>query len=209
MRQALEAITTFDEFVDFLQSQPENLHYELYNGEIVQMPQPKGKHEKIVAFLVKLLMSECIKLKLEYGIPSKTLVKPENKKSGYFPDILVLNLPNLVNEPRWEDESIVNKPESIPLVIEVVSTNWRDDYLRKSADYEEMGIREYWIIDYYPFGSELMIDKGKQATVSIYCLNDQGNYQRKQFRENERIESPTFSELNITAQEIFAAQINC
>lgn len=28
----------------------------------------------------------------------------------------------------------------IPLVIEIVSTNWRNDYHLKSADYEEMGI---------------------------------------------------------------------
>ena len=30
-------------------------------------------------------------------------------------------------------------------VVEVVSTNWRDDYHNKFGDYEEMGIPEYWI----------------------------------------------------------------
>ncbi len=208
MRQPIENLTTFDEFVNFLQTQPENIRYELYDGEIVQMPQPKGKHEEIIAFLVMFLMGESIRLKLKYGISNKALVRPENKQSGYYPDVLLLNLPNLVNEPRWEDESIVSSPESIPLVIEVVSTNWRDDYHKKLADYDEMGIQEYWIVDYHPYGSEFMVGVPKQSTISIYTRNDNGDYQPKQFRGNDRIESLTFPELNLTAQELFAAQMN-
>ncbi len=208
MRQPIENLTTFDEFVDFLQTQPESIRYELYDGEIVQMPQPKGKHEEIIGFLVKILMGECLRLKLNYFVPNKGLVRPENKQSGYYPDVLLLNFANLVNEPRWSDESIVSKPESIVLVIEVVSTNWRDDYLKKLADYDEMGIQEYWIVDYYPYGTELMVGEGKLPTISIYTRNDRGNYQNKQFRGNDRIESLVFSELNLTVREIFTAQMN-
>ncbi len=94
------------------------------------------------------------------------------------------------------------------LVIEVVSTNWRDDYLKKLADYDEMGIQEYWIVDYYPYGTELMVGEGKLPTISIYTRNDKGNYQNKQFRENDRIESLVFPELNLTVREISTAQMN-
>ncbi|HAA29649.1 MAG TPA: hypothetical protein DCE56_20600 [Cyanobacteria bacterium UBA8553] len=38
----------------------------------------------------------------------------------------------------------------------------------------------------------------------VYQLID-GSYQVKQFRDSERIESPTFSELNLTASQIFGA----
>ncbi len=207
MRQPIENLTTFDEFVYFLQTQPENIRYELYDGEIVQMPLPTGEHEEIITFLVMILMGECIRLKLNYGIPSKTLVKPENKQSGYFPDLLLLNRSNLVNEPCWKKESIITKPESIALVVEVVSTNWRDDYYRKLADYEEMGIREYWIVDYRPFGSKLLIGNPKEPIITIYSFNDEGEYQDKHFKGNDRIESATFPELNLTAQQIFAAQV--
>jgi Uma2 family endonuclease len=55
MTQALQPLFTFYEFVDFLQEQPENTCYELHNGEIVEVPQPKGKHEEIVAFLAAIL----------------------------------------------------------------------------------------------------------------------------------------------------------
>lgn len=208
MRQLIENLFTFNEFVDFLQAQPENICYELYDGEILQMPLPTGEHEDIVTFLVMILMGECIRLKLNYGIPNKTLIKPEDKQSGYFPDVLLLNRSNLENEPRWKRESIITKPESIVLVIEVVSTNWRDDYHKKLADYEEMGIREYWIVDYRPFGSKLLIGDPKEPTITIYYLNDEGEYQSKQFKGNDRIESLTFSDINITAQQVFAAQMN-
>jgi Uma2 family endonuclease len=208
MTQALQKLFTFDEFVNFLQEQPENTYYELYNGEIVQVPQPKGKHEEIVAFLAAILGYEFVRLKLKYGISNKGLIKAENKLSGYFPDVLVLNLPNLVNEPRWKDESIVCKSESIVLVIEVVSTNWRDDYLKKLADYDEMGICEYWIVDYYPFGNKSLIGGGKQPTISIYSRNDEDEYEYKQFKGDDPIESLRFPELNLTANEIFAAQMN-
>ncbi len=206
MTQALQKLFTFDEFVDFLQTQPENICYELYDGEIIQVPQPKGKHEEIIAFLAAILGYEFVRLKLKYGISNKGLVKPENKLSGYFPDVLVLNFPNLVNEPRWKDESIVCKPESIVLVIEVVSTNWRDDYLKKLADYDEMGIREYWIVDYGAFANKLLIGD-KQPTITIYSFNDEGEYYGKQFKGNNRIESPTFPELNLTVEQVFTAQI--
>jgi Uma2 family endonuclease len=203
MTQALQKLVTFDEFVEFLQAQKDDIRYELYDGVIIQIPQPKGKHEEIIAFLAAILGYEFVRLKLKYGISNKGLVQSGNKQSGYFPDILVLNFANLVNEPRWQEESILTQKESIPLVIEVVSTNWRDDYYKKFADYEEMGIKEYWIVDYAALGSKVLIGDPKQPTLTIYSLNSEGEYQGKQFRGNDRIESPTFPELNLTAQQIF------
>lgn len=91
---------------------------------------------------------------------------------------------------------------SIPLAIEVVSTNWRDDYLTKLRDYEEIGIPEYWIVDYLALGGSRYIGSPKQPTISIYQLID-GEYQVRQFQENDWIESPTFPELNLTALQVF------
>ena len=44
----------------------------------------------------------------------------------------------------------------------------------------------------------------KQPTISIYQLI-QGEYQVKQFRGSDRIHSPAFPELNLTAEQIFRA----
>ncbi|QHG19616.1 Uma2 family endonuclease [Nostoc sp. ATCC 53789] len=141
---------------------------------------------------------------LPYGIPKTVLVKPLESESAYSPDVLILNLPNLVNEYLWKKESTVSQAESIPLVIEVVSSNWRDDYLKKAADYEAVGIPEYWIVDYAALGGRRFIGNPKQATVSLYTLIE-GEYQVNQFRGSDRIISPLFPELNLTAEQIFQA----
>lgn len=192
---------TFDEFIEWL---PENRRYELHEGTIVEM-QPTGKHEDITGFLTQELTLEYTKLHLPYCIPQKALVKLNNKETGYNPDLLLIDRRQLPVEPLWEKKSTVIYGESIPLIIEVVSSNWRDDYGYKLIDYEAMGIREYWIVDYLGVGGVRFIGHPKQPTLSLYQLVD-GEYQLQQFREREQIESPTFPELKLTAQQIFQAQ---
>jgi Uma2 family endonuclease len=82
-------------------------------------------------------------LQIRYRIPSKALVKPPAKDTGYIPDLLLLNRQALASEPLWLKSATITQGTSIPLLVEVVSTNWRDDYLKKLADYEMMGILEY------------------------------------------------------------------
>lgn len=203
MTQALPKIVTFNEFIAWY---PENsgVRYELHNGEIVEMAQPTGKHERIKGFTAAELTLEFRRFNLPYFIPNQAIVKPPERESGYFPDILILNDTALADEPLWEKYSTVTKGTSIPLVIEVASTNWRDDYYLKLADYEQMGILEYWIIDYAALGARKFIGNPKQPTISVYQLID-GEYQVTQFRGSDKILSPTFSELNLTAEQIFNA----
>ncbi|MEH2157647.1 Uma2 family endonuclease [Nostoc sp.] len=203
MIQALRQLVTFNEFVA---KYPDNTgkRYELHDGVIVEMPQPTGDHEEVVGFLAFEITRECIRLNLPYFIPKTVLVKPPENESAYSPDVLILNRPNLVNEPLWKKESTVSQAESIPLVVEVVSSNWRDDYLKKAADYEAVGIPEYWIVDYAALGGRRFIGNPKQPTVSLYTLIE-GEYQVSQFRGTDRIISPLFPELNLTAEQIFQA----
>ncbi|EDX78475.1 hypothetical protein MC7420_7128 [Coleofasciculus chthonoplastes PCC 7420] len=67
-----------------------------------------------------------------------------------------------------------------------------------------MGIPEYWIVDYLGLGGRRFIGNPKPPTFSIYQLVE-GEYQVSQFRGDNLIESPTFPELNLTAQQIFSA----
>ncbi|MEH2098025.1 hypothetical protein CDG77_09420 [Nostoc sp. 'Peltigera membranacea cyanobiont' 213] len=203
MIQTLRKLVTFDEFVA---KYPDNTgkRYELHDGVIVEMPQPTGDHEEVVGFLAFEITRECIRLNFPYFIPKTVLVRPPENESAYSPDVLILNRPNLVNEPVWKKESTVSQAESIPLVVGVVSSNWRDDYLKKAADYEAVGIPEYWIVDYAALGGRRFIGNPKQRTVSLYTLIE-GEYQVSQFQGSDRIISPTFPELNLTAEQIFQA----
>jgi Uma2 family endonuclease len=116
----------------------------------------------------------------------------------------VLNRPNLVNEPLWEKASTVSQGESIPLVIEVVRSNWRVDYLTKLRDYEEIGINEYWIVDYLGLGGRRFIGDPKQPTILIHQLID-GEFQVTNFQGDDKIVSRIFPDLNLTANQIFQA----
>ncbi|QLE55390.1 Uma2 family endonuclease [Nostoc sp. TCL26-01] len=203
MTQAIPKLVTFQEFVDWLPENP-GVRYELHNGDIVEMAQPVGDHEEVKSFLCIEIPVEIKRLGLPYGIPNQVIVRPPEKDSGYFPDVLVLNRANLVNETLWKKASTLSLGASIPLVIEIVSTNWRDDYYVKYADYEEMGIPEYWIIDYAALGGRNFIGNPKQPTVSVCNLVD-GEYQVSKFRDSDRIISQTLPELNLTASQIFAA----
>lgn len=201
MLQTLPQITTFQEFVDWL---PENsdLRYELHHGNIVEMAQPVGEHEEIKGFLTIKLSGMIDRLNLPYLIPNQVIVRPDDKDSGYFPDILVMNRANLPNESRWQKESILSSGASIPLVIEVVSTNWRNDYYLKFADYEEMGVLEYWIVDYAALGGRNFIGNPKQPTISVCTLVEE-EYQINKFQNGDRVVSQTFPELNLTANQVF------
>lgn len=141
------------------------------------------------------------RLELPYFIPKSCTVKPFSEQSGYLPDVVVVDQTTLADEPRWQRESTLIRGASMPLVAEVVSTNWRDDYQRKAADYEEMGILEFWIVDYLGLGERRYIGTPKQPTFLLYQWVD-GEYQVTLFRGEERILSPTFPELALTLDQI-------
>ncbi len=192
---------TFDEFAAW---KPDGSRYELHDGVPTEMPQPLGKHEDIASFLAEQLTAEYLRLNLPYRIPKNVLLKTPEAESAYLPDVLVLNRPNLVHEPLWAKASTVTLAASIPLVIEVVSRNWRIDYLTKVKDYEEIGICEYWVVDYLGLGGRRFIGNPKQPTIFIYELVD-GEYQVSIFRGQERLVSPTFPELMLRVEEVFQA----
>ncbi len=191
-------LVTFEEFAESYPN--DGARYELHKGVIVKMAQPVGDHESVIGFLSAQITFQFLQMGLPYRIPKTALVK--TLESTYSPDILLLNHDNLVSEPLWKKYSTVTEAASVPLVIEVVSTNWRDDYLDKFGDYEEMGIPEYWIVDYAGLGGRDFIGNPKQPAIFVCELVD-GEYVKTLFRGNNLIISPTFPNLNLTAQQIF------
>jgi Uma2 family endonuclease len=203
--QAELKLLTFDEFMECY---PENsaIRYELHDGVIVEMPPATGDHTDIISFLLEVILLAIQECKLPYRISASTFVKTSNKSSAYLPDMLVINHDNLKNEPLWKKQSTLIDPKSIPLVIEIVSTNWQDDYYNKIRDYETMGIPEYWIVDYAALGGRKFIGNPKQPTIFVCELID-GEYQMTPFRGTDRILSPTFPQLNLTVKQVLDSVI--
>jgi Uma2 family endonuclease len=202
MIQAAPRRLTFDEFVAWYPEHSEH-HYELHDGEIIEMPKPIGKHSQVAGFLVAEVNFEIRRLRLPYFIPKECVVK--YRESGYEPDLIVLDSSTIAADTRWEKESTITRGESARVVVEVVSTNWSDDYAMKLEDYEALGIAEYWICDYLGLGGKRYIGSPKQPTFSVYQLNPSGEYQMKQFRGQQAIESLVFPELQLSLDQILAA----
>jgi Uma2 family endonuclease len=189
---------SFDDFISWLPERSE-YRYELRDGEILEMPKPRGKHSEIAGFIISELNFIIRQSPLPYLIPRESIVKSIDGKSGYEPDVIVLDRELLAQEPRWETESIITQGSSVKLAIEVVSTNWQDDYAIKQIAYQALGIQEYWIVDYLGLGGRNFIGYPKQPTISVYYLVD-GEYDLHQFRSGEMIQSPTFPDLELSLE---------
>ena len=191
---------SFDEFIDWYPEGSESC-YELRRGIIVEMPKPKGKPSEIAGFVIKTLNNAIDQMQVPCFIPRECIIKIADD-TGYEPDVAVVNRPFLANETRWESSSILEQGKSVKLVVEVVSTNWRDDYAVKMVDYESLGIDEYWIVDYLGIGGRRYIGSPKQPTFTVCTLVD-GEYELQQFRGNGRIISAAFPELQLTVDQLF------
>ena len=191
---------SFDEFMDWYPENSAN-RYELRRGAVIEMPKPRGQHSRLAGDLAYDLGTAFRQANQPYFIPKECIVKISDN-TGYEPDIIVLDERLLGNEPRWERESIITLGQSIKLVVEVVSTNWRDDYLVKLGDYETLGIQEYWIVDYLGLGGRRYIGSPKQPTFTV-CNLVEGEYELKQFHGDDRIISAAFPQLTLTVNQIF------
>ena len=191
---------SFNEFIDWYPETSEN-RYELRRGVIVEMPKPKGKHSEIAGFVIKTLNTAIDQLQAPYFIPRECIIKTLDD-TGYEPDVAVIDRPYLANERRWESSSVIEQGESVKLIVEVVSTNWRDDYALKMSDYENLGIGEYWILDYLGIGGRRYIGSPKHPTFTVCTMVD-GEYELQQFRRSDRIVSAAFPDLRLTVDQVF------
>jgi len=190
---------TFEKFVTQLPN--EEGRYELINGEIVRIL-PTRRHEDIADFIIRRLDREVERLSLNYRVSGRIMIRTETEKGreqGRHPDITV------VDKSLWEAfptaySALLDPPQ---LVVEVVSTNWEDDYVDKLAEYQRFGIKEYWIVDYLAVSSRSYLGNPKEPTIFVCILEENGVYKMNAYQGNNKVISPTFPELEITAETIF------
>ncbi|NER00418.1 MAG: Uma2 family endonuclease [Cyanothece sp. SIO2G6] len=189
-------------FQEFLIWKPDTGCYELHDGVIIEM-QPTGPHEQVVGLLNRKLNVLIDQEGFNYFIPNTAMLQPLMDDTGYKPDLLMIDTAALVNEPLWSKESVITLGQSVKLAVEVVSTNWPDDYARKFEDYEAMGIQEYWIVDYKGLGGRRYIGTPKQPTVTV-CHLVNGLYETQLFRQSSSLISPSFPGFQLATDTIFA-----
>jgi Uma2 family endonuclease len=115
-----------------------------------------------------------------------------------YPDLMVVT-EEIHQALKRDRRSLVALDMPAPrLVVEVVSpgepgsNNYDRDYVEKSQEYAQRGIPEFWLID------------PMRAVVLVLTLVG-STYKAAAFRGEDRLDSPQFQELNLTAQQILSA----
>jgi Uma2 family endonuclease len=191
-------------FGDFLVRYGDSNRYELIDGEVFDL-EPTGYHEEVSAFTTTKICAQIDAIGLNWFVLQRGLLRPSNLgMTAFRPDVMVVDRNELAKELLWNDQSILTLGSSIKFVMEVVSSNWQNDYARKVEDYAILGIPEYWIADYAGLGGTRHIGKPKQPTLSI-CTLVKGEYEIQQIRGNQPITSPTFPNFKLTAEQVLKA----
>ncbi len=192
-------------FEEFLAQYPDGYGiFELVNGEIVQVEAIRA-HKNVARYLVKNFDREIDRLELNYIVDKDIVFRTKTatgREQGRNPDVGVV-LASVWNANVLAYGALT---EPIQLAVEVVSTNWEDDYVDKLDEYQRLGIAEYWIVDYLAIASRNYLGNPKVPSVFVYQLIN-GEYQVQQYKESERIISQTFPELLITVEQVVTASL--
>jgi Uma2 family endonuclease len=191
---------TFEEYIDLCGQIDER--YELVRGKLHLMNPPTVLHYRIAKFLEQVL-DQAIEEHFENPDQWETF-REAGQRTGEDSS----RLPDLAIVSRAEANQLLKQTAVFQspglLVVEIVSpSSANEDYDEKLKEYEVLGIREYWVVDYEGLGAAKHIGFPKAPTFTVYELvNDQ--YQAKQFRGDDRIESSIFKHLDLTANQVFA-----
>lgn len=187
---------------------PEAQEYELLNGAITPTSEPSGEHENLRSELLVELRLESRRCKLGLLVHPKPVLEL-GPKDTRKPDLIA------IQRESWNRQT---KPEAVlreapNVVIEIVSTNWEEDYRNKPLWYAAFGVSEFWLID--PLFSVAPYPKRKnpkiqEPTISIGQLVSsqsilvEQEYEFKSFTGSDRIQSRFFPNLELTVEQIVA-----
>lgn len=189
-------------FKEFLACRPDDGIYELVDGEIVRKEATRA-HKNVARYLMLAFNDEARRLKLDYFADKDITVRTvtaNGQEQGRTPDV------GVVVASEWNSNPLAYAAlfTPIPLAVEVISTNWEDDYVDKLDEYQRLGIPEYWIVDYLAIASRAYLGNPKVPTVFVYQLID-GQYRSQAFTGSDRILSPTFPNLEVTVEQLVVA----
>ncbi|BAU13748.1 hypothetical protein LEP3755_42890 [Leptolyngbya sp. NIES-3755] len=194
MTQANTRFNSLEEYIEY--DNRTDFHYELVDGALIEMPPERPINRKIASFLFAAflrlgLSPNLIAIGTQIAITSRKVTARE-------PDFVVLSEECAIALDNAKSDIILSEMPAPALVVEVVSPgnpgsqNYDRDYVEKPREYAARGILEFWQID------------PSRAVVNVLSLEN-GIYQSHSFRGRERVVSPAFPDLQLTAEQILQA----
>jgi Uma2 family endonuclease len=178
--------TTRWTYQDMVEKLPAESRYELRNYHLLEMPSPKPKHQRVVFRLGKQL-DDFIRNNNLGEVFLSPLDVVFQKGDTVQPDLIFVAAENahLVKESY-----IAGAPD---LLVEVVSKgSVARDYIEKRNDYEQFGVKEYWIID------------SLNETIWIYALDESSKYELYSYAEEGAVaKSKLWPDFELKHEAIF------
>ena len=145
--------------VDIYRMLPEGTRCEVIFNELSMSPSPSFEHQDLSMLISGLFFNYLLKNPIGKIVAAPIDVYFEDSRSVVQPDFILILERNL---GIIHSDGIYGAPD---LIIEILSSNYKHDTIKKKALYEKAGVKEYFIID--------PIDK----LVSKYFLNVSGEYE--------------------------------
>jgi Uma2 family endonuclease len=168
-----------------------DVRYELFEGQPEAMLQPPALHITINEFLTAMFQRQIAINKLHL-VARRNLGVRTDLASSRIPDVIVCSRPLWEGLVKRGGAGVFNTGEVPLLIVEVVSEDWRQDYIRKRAEYALINTPEYWVVD-----------PQKQKVWILTEPSSENGYERAEFVCGQTIISTVFPELALTVDEIF------
>jgi len=189
MSPTKQRFQSFEEYLSYNDG-TEDL-YELFNGELILVPPESGKNTALAVFLLLQFAPSVGYLRVRpHGLELEVRGEPRNR----YPDLTIIGAEHVQQLDRRNTLRLSMVPPL--LVIEIVSPGelQRDrDYIAKRGQYQDRGIPEYWVVD-PDIGTLLVLELIEMVYVEVGT-----------FSGSDRIRSPLFPNLNLTAVQVFVA----
>ncbi|HBQ99061.1 MULTISPECIES: Uma2 family endonuclease [unclassified Roseofilum] len=178
---------TFDEYLEY-DDLSEKL-YELFNGELIEMPPESGLNFQIANRLffafASLVGTDRVR---GQGLELEVRGEPKNR----YPDLTIIREEHIQQLSQRNTLRLSMRPPL--LVIEVVSPGEiqrERDYIAKRVQYQDCQIPEYWIVD------------PQTQTILILELMNQVYTEVDTFRNDDVLVSANFPQLNLPVSQVF------
>ena len=195
MTQAKPRFRTIEEYLDY--DDGTDTRYELVDGELVELPTESWDAGTISLYLLAQLLSFVPFYLIRHKDTEITVTGASAK--ARIPDLMVVTETTAI--AMTGQKGLIPLTTQPPIfVVEVVSPgkpgedNYERDYVEKPKEYAARGIPEFWQID---------PNEGRDVVI-VLTLKD-GAYQSREFRGSEKVVSPTFPDLQLTADQILRA----
>jgi Uma2 family endonuclease len=183
---AMRAVDPRVGFAELAQWPDDGRRYELYDGEVIVVPSPFPRHQRVAANIGETLKEyERANGGLVFCVPIDIVF---SEYDVLQPDVVYFR------ESRRHVVDMMSATRAAPdLAVEVLSRSTEArDRGRKMRLLAKHGVPEYWIVD--PVAN----------TIEVYSLAGDSYRLVRRFDERDEVESPTLSGLCFRALRVFA-----